>query len=353
MSQTNFLLYGANGYTGKLIAKYAADYGLTPILAGRNKDEISELATQLNLPFRIVDLNDKEGLKKIVSEVKVVLHAAGPFKFTSKPMINACIETGTHYLDITGEIEVFENAKRSSEKAKAKNIVLMPGVGFDVVPTDCMALHLKNQMPDATHLKLAFATIGGKISHGTATTMIEGLGAGGAVRENGKIIRKPLGHKGMWVAFTDKKLFVMAIPWGDLSTAYFTTGIPNIETYTAIAPKIYKLLKFQMLYNWVLRTSFIRNYFKRKLKGKPAGPSDEMRLNSKSYVWGQIKNAAGETIESRISLPDGYTLTALSSLIITKKVLQGDFKPGYQTPAACYGSTLVNEIPGTSSFENL
>ncbi len=353
MSQTNFLLYGANGYTGKLIAKYAADYGLTPILAGRNEKEISELANELSLPFRIFDLNDESELKKILSEVKVVLHAAGPFKFTSKPMLDACLETGTHYLDITGEIEVFEKALRKSEKAKEKNIMLMPGVGFDVVPTDCMALHLKNQMPDATHLKLAFATIGGKISHGTASTMIEGMGAGGAVRENGKIIRKPLGHKGMWVDFSAKKMFVMTIPWGDLSTAYFTTGIPNIETYTGVAPKTFKQLKFQKLYNWLLRTSFVRNYLKRKLKQQPAGPNDERRLKASSHVWGQVKNNAGNTIESRISLPDGYTLTALSSLIIVKKVLESNFKPGYQTPASCYGSSLVSEIPGASGFENL
>ncbi len=353
MSQTDFLLYGANGYTGKLIARYAADFGLKPILAGRNKDEIVELATELNLPYRIVDLNDKDKLIKLLSSVKLVLHAAGPFKFTSKPMLEACLETGTHYLDITGEIEVFEKAKRLNEKAIEKNIMLMPGVGFDVVPTDCMALYLKNRLPDAIELKLAFATIGGNISNGTATTMIEGMGSGGAVREHGKIVQKPLGHKGMWLNFIDKKLFVMTIPWGDLSTAHFTTGIPNIETYTSIAPKTFKLMKFQKLFNWALRTSLIRNYFKNKLKLKPAGPSDERRSKAKSYVWGEVKNAIGDKATSVIRLPEGYTLTALSSLIITKKVLDGNLKIGYQTPAACYGSDLVLEIQGVTEFEDM
>jgi short subunit dehydrogenase-like uncharacterized protein len=353
MSKSNFLLYGANGYTGKLIAKYASEYGLKPILAGRNENEISALAKELDLPYHILDLNDKEKLNSILAEVVLVLHAAGPFKFTSKAMLQACLETGTHYLDITGEIEVFEKVKRLNDKALDKNIMLMPGVGFDVVPTDCMALHLKNLMPDATHLKLAFATVGGSISTGTANTMIEGMGDGGAVRENGKIIKKPIGHKGMWVDFSDKKMFVMTIPWGDLSTAHFTTGISNIETYTSIAPKTFKLMKFQKLFNWALRTSFVRNYFKRKLKQKPAGPNDQKRLKAKSHVWGQVKNASGDIIECSISMPDGYTLTALSSLIITKKVLEGNFKTGYQTPASCYGADLVLEIPNTGKFEKL
>ena len=153
--------------------------------------------------------------------------------------------------------------------------MLLPGAGFDVVPTDCLALQLKKVMPDAIALQLAFASIGGSISHGTAITMAGKLGEGGAVRKEGKIIRKPLGQKGKWVDFGVKKLFVMSIPWGDISTAHFTTGIPDIETYTGISPKMYRILKLQFLFNWLLRTSFMRNYIKRKINQRPAGPSDE------------------------------------------------------------------------------
>ena len=229
----------------------------------------------------------------------------------------------------------------------------MPGVGFDVVPTDCIALQLKNKMPDATHLKLAFASIGGGLSHGTATTMAGKIGEGGAVRENGKIVRKPLGQKGMWVNFSagsgggTKKLFVMTIPWGDISTAYTTTGIPNIETYTGIAPKIYRLLKLQWAFNWLLRTNFVRNIIKKKIKSRPAGPSDEQRQKSSSLVWGEVRNASGKTMNACISCLDGYTLTAHSSLIISKKILDGNLKTGYQTPAGCYGENLVMEVPDT------
>jgi short subunit dehydrogenase-like uncharacterized protein len=261
-------------------------------------------------------------------------------------MIEACLATQTHYLDITGEIAVFEQAKLYDSKAKEAGIMIMPGVGFDVVPTDCTALYLKNQLPDATHLQLAFAMIGGKLSHGTATTMAENLGEAGAVRQNGKIIRKPMGHKGFWVDFGLKKIFVMSIPWGDISTAYTTTGIPNIETYSGISPKTFSILKWQGLYNWLLRTSFVRNYTKKKINQKPAGPSDEMRAKAQSLVWGEAKNEEGKKVSVRLQCPEGYTLTVQSSLLITKKVLQGNYKPGYQTPAGAYGADLIMEIPG-------
>ena len=346
MQQNDFLLYGANGYTGELIARYAAQYQLQPTLAGRKKDTITALATRLNLPYKIIDLNETTALQSALKEHKLVVHAAGPFSETAKQMIEACIQTGTHYLDINGDISVFEMLKRYDAAGKKAGIMIMPGVGFDVVPTDCLALYLKKLLPDASSLKLAFATIGGGLSHGTATTMANRLGEGGAVRKDGKIIRVPLGHKGMWIDFGEKKLFVMSIPWGDVATAYSSTGIPNIETYTGISPKVYRFLKLQALFNWLLRTNVVRNYIKKKINSRPAGPSDEHRSKSKSLVWGEVSNAANKTVTARLSGPDGYTFTIHGALLVTKKVLQGNFKTGYQTPASAYGEDFVLEVPG-------
>ena len=140
MENNKFLLYGANGYTGRLIAGLAASYGLVPVLAGRNKKSIVALAKELDLDYRIFSLKDTRSLENSLLEVPLVLHAAGPFQFTSRLMIEACLKTNTHYLDITGEISVFEQAKRFDEKAKAAGLMIMSGVGFDVVPTDCMAI---------------------------------------------------------------------------------------------------------------------------------------------------------------------------------------------------------------------
>jgi short subunit dehydrogenase-like uncharacterized protein len=344
--QSTFLLYGANGYTGELIARYAIQYDLRPILAGRREEVLAPLARKLSLPFKVIDLNDAGALKAALQEVKVVVHAAGPFEFTARQMVDSCLQTGTHYLDINGDIAVFEMLKGYDEAARRSGIMIMPGVGFDVVPTDCTALLLKKLLPGAVSLKLAFASLGGGLSHGTATTMANKLGEGGAERKDGKIIRKPLGEKGMWVDFGVKKLFVMSIPWGDISTAFTSTAIPNIETFTGIKPVTYRFLKFQLLFNWLFRTQFLRSYIKKQINRRPPGPTDEMRSKAKSLVWGQVCNTAGKKAIVRLSGPEGYTLTAHSTLLITQKVLQGNFKPGYQTPAMVYGEDLVLEIPG-------
>ncbi len=346
MLTTTFLLYGANGYSGELIARYASQYNLHPILAGRRKEAIEPLAVRYGLPYRIFDVNDKPALLQALKEVSVVLNAAGPFDKTARQIVEGCMETGTHYLDINGDLSVFELIKRYDIRAKEKQIMLMPGVGFDVVPTDCLALYLKKKLPDAIALKLAFATLGGGLSHGTATTMAEKLGEGGAMRKGGKIIRVPLGQKGMMVDFGKKTLFVMSIPWGDVSTAYFTTGIPDIETYTGVPRNVYRFLKIQGLFNWLLRTSFVRNLIKKKINQLPAGPSDLQREKSIGFVWGEASNATGETVSARLTGPEGYTVTIHGSLLILQKVANGNFSPGYQTPAAVYGEDLVLEIPG-------
>mgnify|MGYP003547759370 FL=1 len=346
MLLNSFLLYGANGYTGELIARYAKQYNLEPILAGRRKEVIEPLAKQLNYTCKVFDLNDKASLIEALKDVKLVIHAAGPFQFTAQQMIEACLETGTHYLDINGDIAVFELIKRYDAAAKKAGIMLLPGAGFDVVPTDCVALQLIKLLPDAVQLDIAFATLSGGLSHGTATTMASKLGEGGAVRRNKKIIRQGLGKKGMWVDFGKKKLFVMSIPWGDISTAYTSTGIPNITCYTGISKNVFYLLKMQGLFNWLLRTNFIRKYFQKKIDQRPAGPSDAQRSKAISLIWGQVVNDSGKKATVRLSGPEGYSLTTHAALIITNKVLNGHYKTGYQTPGTAYGEDLIMEIPG-------
>lgn len=346
MQQNSFLLYEANGYTGRLVARHAAQYGLRPVLAGRRAEALKSLAEELGLAYKVVDLGDAQALDAALSAHEVVLHAAGPFQFTAPQMVEACLRTGTHYLDINGDIEVFELLKGYDAAAKERGVMIMPGVGFDVVPTDCLSLLLKRQLPDATSLKLAFTTLGGSVSHGTAATMATKLGEGGAVRRNGKIVRVPLGHKGMWLDFHGKRLFFMTIPWGDVSTAHFTTGILNIETYTGVPSSAYRLLKLQPLFNWLLRTGAVRRLVRKKINQRPAGPSDAQRAQATSLVWGQVTNIKGEKVTARLSGPEGYTLTMHACLLILQKVLSGHIKGGYQTPAAVYGEDLVLEVPG-------
>lgn len=345
MSKVKVLLYGANGYTGELIARYALEYNVQPVLAGRNENSIRSLAERLHLPYSIFSLDDATVVQQQLQDVLLVIHAAGPFSHTAKQMVEACIATHTHYIDINGDISVFELIKTYDAAAKQANVMLLPGAGFDVIPTDCTALHLKEQLPDATHLQLAFISNGGGLSHGTATTMAQRLGEKAVIRENGIFVKKPLGYKGMWLDVLGKKRFVMSLQWGDISTAHHTTGIPNVEVFTGMQPKTYRILKFQFLFNWLLRTQFIRNIIQQKINERPAGPSDEQRANGKTIVWGKVWNANGEEKTSVLECADGYSVTAWGNLLIAQKILQGNLKPGYQTPASCYGKDLILDIP--------
>jgi short subunit dehydrogenase-like uncharacterized protein len=339
-----FLLYGATGYTAKLILRMTSQFDLKPIIAGRDKSKIEQLATTFDFAYRVFSLESIGTIVQNISDVSVVLHCAGPFIHTAQPMMQACMKAGVHYLDITGEIAVFERAARSDAAAKAAKIMLMPGVGFDVVPTDCMAAFLKQRLPQATQLELAFGAIGGGLSHGTAMTMVEGMGEGGAIRKDGKIIKQPLGHKAKIVPFAEKPLFCMTIPWGDVSTSYYSTGIPNIEVYTATNPKSYKWVKLQNMFSWLMKSEMVKNIFRKKIKAQPAGPSDSRRAKSKMQVWGKVTDAQGKSIEATWIGPEGYTFTAFSALTIVKKVLEGHFEIGFHTPSQLYFDDMALEF---------
>ncbi|UPK68201.1 saccharopine dehydrogenase family protein [Chitinophaga filiformis] len=348
MQRNRILLYGANGYTGELIARYAGQYGLTPILAGRKKAAIEALAKELKLDFRIVELDDAAGMRAALEDVTLVIQAAGPYHITAQPMIEACLATNTHYIDLNGDLDVFELLQRYDQQAKAKDIMILPGAGFDVVPTDCLALALKQQLPDADQLTIAFAVIGSALSRGTSISTLHKLGTPGAIRKNGQIAYEPMGKKGMSVKFPGHKdpVFVMSIPWGDISTAYFSTGIPNIRTYTAINKAAWYFLKGQALFNWLLKTSFLRGILMSIFKMQSAGPNQAVRDKAVSHIWGKVTNAKGASAEANMETPEAYSLTAYAILVIAKKIINGEYKPGYQTPASAYGPDLVMEIPG-------
>ncbi|RYY30025.1 MAG: hypothetical protein EOO04_05840 [Chitinophagaceae bacterium] len=344
--QNDFLLYGANGYTGRLIARYAKQYNLRPLLAGRSAAALQSLASETGFEYRVIDLNDKDGLQHTLKPFAVVVHAAGPFDVTAVAMVEACLATNTHYLDINGDTNVFETIKQYNQSAISNNTMLLPGAGFDVVPTDCTAALLKQHLPDATSLELAFVTTGGGLSHGTAKTMINNLGSGGARRKDGKIIRVPLGEHGFNIKIEGNDYFVMSIPWGDVSTAHFTTGIPDIETFTGVPINAYRLLKMQGAFNWLLRKEFVKNRLRAALAKRPAGPDDATRSKARALIWGRVTNNKGESRTVASAGPEGYTLTAHSTLLMVKKVLSGNLKAGYQTPATAYGHAFVLEVPG-------
>jgi short subunit dehydrogenase-like uncharacterized protein len=348
---TDFLLYGAYGYTGRLITRRAQEVGLTPLLCGRNAGKLEEMHREFGFPIRAVELNNRTELHGLLGEHPVVLHAAGPFIDTAEPMIRACIATQTHYLDITGEIPVFAMAARYGKEAGDAGVMLMPGVGFDVVPTDCMAAYLKHLEPEATELTLAFAWNKGMLSHGTAKTMVGGLGQGGAIREHGKIKAVKAAYDVRSFLFTaERSLKAVTIPWGDVFTAYHTTGIPNIKTYFATPPAQIKMMRRSNWLGPLLRLGVVKNYLRKRIEDRPAGPTDEQRQQAETYIYGEVKSVSGIRA-ARLRTPEGYTLTAITAMMIVQRVLNGEAGPGYQTPAGLYGADLILEVDGVTREE--
>jgi short subunit dehydrogenase-like uncharacterized protein len=349
--RTEWMIYGANGYTGHLVAAEARRRDLKPVLAGRRAGPIEKLAAELGLPVRVFGLDDAPAAVAAIADMAVVANCAGPFAATSAPMIDACLTSRAHYLDVTGEIDVFLAVQRRHADAQAAGIVICPGVGFDVIPTDCMAAVLKEALPDATQLVLAFDA-GGPMSPGTARTLARSsrLGRrGGRVRRNGLIEEVPLAHSSRRIEFAGGSATAIAIPWGDLATAWFSTGIPNIETY-AVVPRAVAIAS--RVLNWIrpLLASAPGQTLLHWLADRANGPSEEQLRTGRTRLWGEVRNAVGERRTAKLETANGYRLTADGTIMAVQYLLTNVPSGGYYTPSMLLGPRCVEQLPGSTSI---
>jgi short subunit dehydrogenase-like uncharacterized protein len=351
MSDQSLLIYCANGYTGELVAQEAVRRGLRPILAGRNSEAVRALAGRFDLEGRVFSLDDPSPLTEGLAGVAVVLHCAGPFIRTSKPMVAACLSAGAHYLDITGEISVFESVQRRGEEARAAGVSLIPGVGFDVVPTDCLAARLAAALPDATHLTLAFTSEGGSTSRGTMKTMVESLPYAGAVRRNGHIVPVPMAMDARKFEFTCGSRWATTIPWGDVSTAFHTTGIPNIRVYSGAPPSAIKRMRRMRPFLPLAGLTPVKRLAQWWIGRTVTGPDEEVRRTARVCLWGEVHNAAGEVRRATAETPEGYAFTAMASVECAARVLDGAVDAGAWTPARAFGADLAFELSGVTGGE--
>ena len=342
-----WMIYGANGYTGRLIVEEARQRGLQPVLAGRNRKIIEAMAEETGFNCLVFDLEDRVAVNKAMEDISVVLHCAGPFSATSQPMIEACLENACHYLDITGEISVFANAHRQSDEARRADIVLLPGVGFDVVPTDCLAATLVKALRAATVMSLAFAS-SGRMSPGTAKTSIEGLAGGGCVRRDGKLKWVPLAWKTREIPFENGKRLAVTIPWGDVFTAFISTGVPDIEVYMSVPPSSILRMKRLRMVKPVLSMQWVQNMMKRRIEKSVTGPKPGERQNSKMYLWGEVSSADGRNVSATMTTPNGYDVTVMASMGIVEYLLKHDVEGGFYTPSLLMGADYVTSLPGVS-----
>lgn len=342
----NFMVYGSYGYTGSLIVEQAVKAGLKPLLAGRDEKQLRAQAEKFGLDYRAFSIDDSAALDSALMEVDAALHCAGPFVLTFRQMAEACIRTKRHYVDISGEIEGFEALALMDEKAKAAGVMLLPGGGFDVVPSDCLIAHTAGKLPSATHLELYIKGIGGGVSRGTARSGIENSHRQGRIRRDGKIVSVPNVWDSKYIDFGRVPTRVISVGWGDVSTAYHSTGIPNITTYMSFPAPMIQTMKLTRYFGFILYLRPVKNFIK-WLIGKilVAGPSRAQNENGFSLLIAEVTDGS-QTVRAKLRTPEGYRLTALTSVEIMKRILSSELKPGFQTPSKVYGADFILQFSG-------
>ena len=338
------LIYGANGYTGRLIARHAVERGLAPVLAGRNREAVTALAAQLGCAAATFSLDRPAQIAEHLSGVSAVLHCAGPFSQTARQMMDACIAVGADYLDITGEIDVILWAAERNDRARQAGVALLPAVGFDVVPSDCLAAMLAERLPGARVLQLAFSASGG-LSPGTSKTMIESLPSGGRVRIDGEIRHVPIAWKTMEIPFRHGKQWGMTIPWGDVATAFYSTGIPNIEVYASASPqRIARLRRMRFLLP-LLAWKPLQHFAKRRIDKTVKGPTEDQLKNAGSSLWGRVSDDHGQAVSATLETMSGYPLTALTAVAALEKTLSRQVPRGFSTASQAFGKQFILSFP--------
>lgn len=343
MNRQNWIIYGAYGYTGELIVREALAHGKRPILAGRNETRLKPLADKFELPSRVFSVQDAA---EHLHGADTLINCAGPFAATAEQMMDACLEKGLHYFDITGEIPVFQSAHKRHEDAVKAGVILCPGVGFDIVPTDCLAALLKQALPEATHLELAF-DFGTLPSMGTTRTAIKGIGDGGMVRKDGELQKVGLGYRIRKIPYPRGKKWSVSLPWGDVFTARISTGIPNTVVYGALPLVACWMQRMtNPLSNWLARPGMQKWLISLAGKFLRDGPDDRTRANTRTNFWGRVTTVDGRECTGTITGPNVYTMTAETTIAIVLDAEKCRQEGGYYTASLLAGADFLSKREG-------
>ena len=337
-------LYGSYGFTGSLIAHAAVEAGVPLLLCGRNGRRLAAQAARLSVDYCVASLDEPASLDSAFSRVRAVLNCAGPIADTVDGVVEACLRARVHYLDLSGEMEVFERLQRRSTEARDAGIALVPGVGFDVVPTDCLALHVARRLPEASFLELAVQGVAG-MSRGTALTMLQAAPRGGYVRRQGALVQVPAGWRTKTLDLGAGPVPLVSVPLADLSSAYYTTGIPNITTYAAGPTLLRQLLRSTRVLRPLLASAWVQRGAAAALSLAMPPPKGDRRRQAIARVWAQAVNSEGRTATARMRTPEPYTLTVATALESARRAANGRVPPGFHTPALAFGPDYVLEFP--------
>lgn len=338
-----WLIYGATGLTGRLLAREAAAQGLTPTLAGRDPNRLAQLAGSLRLEYRVARLEDAAALTGLMDGAAIVLNAAGPFIDTAGPLTAACLATGTHYTDVTGEPTVFAALERRDREARRRGVMLLPGAGFVVVATDCLAAHVACRLPSATRLRIGISRPA-SLGHGTLRTIIRNVQSGFHIREGGRLVLRE-GRLEHAFDFGRGLRTGLAVDWADLITAWHTTGIPNTQVFLELRPVEREALALSRTFAGSLRSPFGQALL-RALLLPYRRVSVREGTAARHTVVAEASDGRGHRTVSRLHTPDSYAFTAKAAVAIVRRMLAGEVDPGFRTPARMYGADFVLSLDG-------
>lgn len=347
VSFPNLVIYGATGYSGRLIVDHALARGLRPAIAGRDRNAVTKMAAAYGLPWHDARVDEPQRLRSMTGSAMVLLNAAGPFASTSAPLIDACLATGTHYLDISGEPGIIEAAEKWNEAAAGRGVMLMPAVGYLIVASDCLAAHVARRLPGARTLKLGY-DFPPFISRGSLKTYLDLIYQGIVVRREGRLISLAPGSLAYRFDYGRGPQQSLAVRLGDVSSAFFSTGIPNIETYMRATLPVLGAVTVAQYWGWLLSTPPWQALMKAQTDLLAPGPSSPARSAGRATLVAEARDAGGHGARSRLHTGDVYSFTALSAVGVAEKSLAGDWKPGFQTPSTAYGPDFALSFEGVS-----
>jgi len=322
MVNFSILIYGANGYTGKKLAKYLLEQGLSPILAGRGKD-VETFANSLHCQYRVFKVDDAESYLK---DVDIVVNVAGAFSHTQVPLIEACLNTKTHYLDISGEYVDVNRVYQFDDKARAVGVVLMPAVGIFSAPMDLVAKLAAQKINEPTKLKIGFASTG-KPSKGSIKTALSKIQSVGVQLYNGEYIETSPASKELAMNIYHKDIGMVTHPWrADLLLAKLSTGINTIETYNGFPSFMVKMMRGKMKWLKVLMEKWLIRYL-------PEGPNEAQQKSALIYAKAIASNDKEETSTAELIGPDAYAFTVAAIFELSKEVVKQPELSGFLTPS--------------------
>jgi short subunit dehydrogenase-like uncharacterized protein len=341
----SLLIYGASGYTGRLLAARAHALGVPTILAGRNKARLENLARAHAMPLRAFGLEDPREIDAALGDVAAVINSARPFGATAPPIAEACLRAGAHYLDVGGELPIFQYLQGLDLGARDAGVMIMPGVGFVVAATDCLAAHVAATVPDAHYLRLGVsrATL---VSRGSYASMLGLFSETVTIRRGGRLASVPVGRLEHAFDYGEGDSISAAVVWPDVFTAWYSTKIPNIEAYVEAGPVARWTYSLASRIAEPLRYKPVRDLLALQTRLWPEGPSERRRDNVHRTIVAEVEDRYRRGKRARLHTPDGYSFTPLSALAIAERVLAGDSPAGFQTPAGAYGPDFILDLPG-------